>query len=245
MYKLLRTIVWISYLFIYMLLRMPYSWRMRSLEKQGREAERQALIEREVALWAQRLLRRVKITVEVQGAENLPPPGEVVVYASNHQSFLDIPVLLDVIDPPQPLLARKEIGQVPLLGFWMRKLGCVFVDRDDTRAAMTALKDAEKVLERGRGLIVFPEGTRSKGEKPLGDFQPGVVRIAWKGGARIVPVLIEGTYKGLEGNGNRIQPAEVTVRFLPPVETRGLDRAQQKALPSQLRQLVAEAKGEA
>lgn len=238
---MLRTIWWITYLFLYLISRLPYTIKLKRLTKQGRADEAQAVIDEQVALWAQRLLKHIKIDVAVEGRENLPAPGEVVVFAANHQSYLDIPVLLANISPPPPLLARREIGQVPFLGLWMRKLGCVFVQREDARSGMQALKEAQAVVEGGRCLVVFPEGTRSKSDK-LGEFQAGVVRIAAKAKVPVVPVAIDGTFRGLEDGGFRLRPAKVRLVILPRVETASLSREEQKQLPQTLHEMVRHAK---
>lgn len=243
MIKTIHTLGWVIWLFVYMLVRWPKYWWGKHLIKQGRTGQMLQQLNRRVSLWSRRLLHHVKADLTVEGLENLPPAGEPVLYVANHQSYIDIPVLLGNIDPPPPLFARKEIGQVPLLGGWMRQLGCVFVQREDARAAVAAMREAEAVLAGGRSLIVFPEGTRSKGPE-LGKFLPGSIRIGVKAGVRIVPVAIEGTYKILEGNGYRVPSKKQAVRlvFLPPVETKGLDKEQQKALPQILEDGIRAAK---
>lgn len=238
---MLRTIWWISYLFLYFITRLPYAAKLNRLKKQGKLEEAQAVVDEQVALWAQRLLRHLKIDVTVEGKENLPPGDMVVVYASNHQSFLDIPVLLANLTPPPPLLARSEIGKVPLLGLWMRQLGCVFVQREDARSGMQALREAQAVVEGGRSLVIFPEGTRSKSDK-LGEFQAGAVRIAAKAKVPVVPVAVDGTFRGLEDGGFRLRPAKVRLCILPMVETKSLSREEQKQLPNTLREMVRHAK---
>ena len=239
---MVRTIIMLIWFFCNLISRVPVYFKSKRLIKEGKLEERAALIDAEVAKWAAAVLRYVRMEVEVTGRENLPKGDEVVVFAANHQSYLDIPVLLSTIEPPPPLLARKEIGKIPFLALWMRELGCLFVDRDDARAAMATLKEAEQLVKGGRSLVVFPEGTRSKSDH-LAEYQAGVVRIAWKAGVPIVPVAIDGSYRGLEGNGFRVKPAKIRLMFLPPVATEGLDRAGQKALPEALREMTAKAKG--
>ena len=238
---MLRTIEGISYLFLYMFSRLPYYWRLKRLAKQGRLEERQAIIDEQVSVWARRLLRHIKIDVTVEGRENLPAPGEVVVFASNHQSYLDIPVLLANIEPPPPLLARRDLGQIPLLGLWMRQLGCVFVQREDARSGMTALRHAQQVVEEGRSLVVFPEGTRSRGDG-MNTFQAGAVRIAAKARVPVVPVAIDGSFRGFEAGGGRICPTRLRLCFLPRVETQSLTREEQKKLPETIQEMVRRAK---
>ncbi|MGD9559447.1 MAG: lysophospholipid acyltransferase family protein [Oscillospiraceae bacterium] len=240
---MIRTLGWVIWLFGYLVSRMPAYWRARSLEKKGRTAEKDALVARQCAQWTKKLLHHIKIELDVRGRENLPAAGDAVVYAANHQSFIDIPVLLNVIYPPQPLLARSEIAKVPMLAGWMRLIGCLFVPRGDARASVATLREGEELLKSGKSLIIFPEGTRSKSSE-MGTFMAGAVRIAWKAGVPIVPVAIEGTYKGLEGNDYRVLKKPVTVRvaFLPPVDTQDMDKPTQRALPAQLQETIKQAK---
>ncbi len=236
-----RTILWVSWLFAYLLTRLPLYWKVKRLDKQGREAEKQVIVKREVKKWSERLLRHIGVRLTVQGAENLPGPDEAVVFAANHQSFVDIPVLLYGLDEPYALLARREIGKVPLLRGWMNMLGCVYVQREDMRAAAAALKESEEWLAGGHSLIIFPEGTRARSDT-MGEFKAGAVRMALKAKVRIVPVAVDGTYKALEGNGNRLTPADVRLVILPPVETAGLSKEEQRALPAKLEEMIRAAK---
>lgn len=242
MWKTLKTLGWVLWFFGYMLRKVPTRLRVNRLAKQGRLAERDALVSSEVGKWSTRLLRHIKLTVVVNGRENLPPQGANVVYASNHQSYLDIPVLLANLYPTPPLMGKGMLGKIPLLGGWMRALGCVFVDTKDTRSAIAALKQAEETVQSGKSMIIFPEGTRSQSDE-LGEFKGGAMRIAWKAGVPIVPIAVDGTWRGLEGNGFRLGgPLTVKMTVLPAMETAGLDKAAQKAMPARLEEIIRAAK---
>ncbi len=121
----------------------------------------------------------------------------------------------------------------------MKLLGCVFVQRDDVRASVRALNDATAIVESGRSFIIFPEGTRYKGEEGgTGEFKAGAFRIAVKTGAPVVPVAISGARGLFEAHGNRATPGTVYVRVLPPIQTAGMSRAEQKQLPDAVRQTI-------
>lgn len=238
---MLRTIFWISWMFLYLFTCLPDYWRAKRIgKKQGLQKQREFAREK-AQTWAKKLLKNVGITVSVEGAENLPAPGETVVFASNHQSYFDIPVLLAYLDDAHALLARKEIGKVPLLRGWMDMLGCIYVDREDGRAAMTALREADELLRSGNSLIVFPEGTRSKSDE-VGEFKAGAVRMALKAKVNVVPVAIDGTYKALEGNDWKLQRCHVRLLILPAVPTQDLTRPQQKELAQSLENIIRQAK---
>ncbi len=236
MWATLKTLGWLCWMAGYLIGRLPAYWKTKRLAKRGRMAEHDALVRYQVTRWAPRLLRHIKCDVRVSGGENVPE-GEVLAIACNHQSFLDIPVLLAHINPPVPLLSKAEIGKVPMLGGWMRHLGCIFVKRGDRRAGMDVMKQAEAQLKGGQSMIIFPEGTRSKTGR-IGEYKAGVVRIAVRAGVRILPVVLKGTSKGLEDNGFRVKPTQVSLTILPPVETRGLTREAQKALPQKLQEMA-------
>lgn len=240
---MLRTIFWALWLFGYFIIRLPSYFKVKRLAKQGKKQEHDALVRQKVSRWAAVLLRHIRMQVAVEGRENLPKAGEVVVFAANHQSYMDIPILLANLDFPHPLMAKKELGKIPFLSGWMNELGCVYVDRDDARASVSALKKAEKTLKEGSSFIVYPEGTRAKSDT-MGEFKAGAVRMAYKTGVPVVPVAIDGSYKALEGNRWRLQKSSVRLVILPPVPTQGLSREEQKQLPARLQQIVQEAKEE-
>lgn len=237
---IIKTLGWAIWLFGYLIGRLPAYWRCRHYAKKGQTEQHDAIVQKQVDLWTSKLLHHIKMDVAVEGLENLPK-DEVVVFASNHQSFLDIPVLLASIRPICPIMAKKGLDSVPFLSGWMREIGCLFVDRSDARAAMAVLKEGEESLKGGKSLIIFPEGTRSVSDT-VGEFKPGVMRIALKAKVRIVPVVVDGTYRALEGNGYKVRPVKVKLKFLPAVETASLTREEQKQLPAKLEDIIRMAK---
>jgi 1-acyl-sn-glycerol-3-phosphate acyltransferase len=90
--------------------------------------------------------------------------------------------------------------------------------------------------KNGRSLVIFPEGTRSKNGQ-LGKFKGGAMKIAMETGAKVVPVLIEGSRERLEATGN-ITPGTVYVTFLDPIETKGLTKDDFFKMPDEIRELL-------
>lgn len=241
---MLKSLFWAMWQFVYMGLRMPLLWRIQWLQRKKRDDEAWRLLERQVPLWARRVFGHIGVTLRVEGQENLPPRGTTVVFVANHQSYLDIPVFLYDLNGPHALMAKRELGRIPFLGGWIRALGSVLVARSDIRAAAAAIKESEAVLASGRSLIICPEGTRSKNGE-MGEFKGGSVRIALRAGVPIVPVAINGTYEMLEGNGFRLKKGPLRMTILPMVETTGLSREEEKALPEKLRTMILRAKNNA
>ena len=194
-------------------------------------------------MWMSTLMRIAGCTVTVNGLENIPK-DRAVVFTPNHQSDYDIPITLVHLDRPHALVAKVETLKIPLVRTWMKLFDCVFIDRKNPRQAVTAMKEAGALLARGESVIVFPEGTRSKGDA-MGEFKHGAFKMAFAAGAPVVPVVIDGSYKIMEANHNLMCPGHVTMTVLPPIETAGLDRAAQKALPDEVARRIAAHKDKA
>lgn len=170
--------------------------------------------ERVMRWWGRTFVRLGGWTFRVEGMENLPPGGAVLV--ANHQSVVDIPMLLAAFPRPVGFLAKRELGEIPLFGKAMAAAGNLFVDRDDPRDAVRMLREAGARLHDGRLVVVFPEGTRS-GDGSIGEFRPGAFYLAQKSGASIVPVYLDGGYRAIPKGGFRVRPAGLLVRVLPPL----------------------------
>ena len=229
--NLLRTIHCFAYMYGYMLGHLSILHKAEKALASGDLATVDAITSVHVPHWCAGILKRAGVTMEITGQENIPA-GRACVFVSNHRSYADIPVMLLCLDGPHGLLAKAEIDKLPLIRRWMRLIGCVFVDRSDVHASMRALNTATETVAAGRSFTIFPEGTRCKGEEgDIGEFKGGAFRIATKCGAPLVPVVLLNTRHVFEGSGNRLTPTHVIVKILPVIETAGLDRAAQKALP--------------
>jgi 1-acyl-sn-glycerol-3-phosphate acyltransferase len=228
----LRTVVWYVYFFGSLLGLVPQMRRAQRLRQQGDEEGARAIVNRWVPRWAHRLMAIAGVTVTVTGEENIPK-GRAVVFTPNHQGNYDIPLMLVCLGAPTALVAKIETKKIPLVRTWMQLLDCVFLDRDNTRQALGAMRQASALLEAGKSVVVFPEGTRSRCDT-MGEFKPGAFHIATQVGAPIVPVVIEGTYRAMELHHGWMHPTHVNVAILPPIETAGLSRTQRKELPGQV-----------
>ncbi|WP_258105267.1 lysophospholipid acyltransferase family protein [Marinoscillum sp. MHG1-6] len=157
------------------------------------------------------------IRLQVTGAENLPK-GESFVFVSNHLSYLDIPSLFRAIPHNLHFVAKKEIKWVPFIGWYMLATGMIFVDRSNRLKAIASLAQAGKLIKKGKDVLMFPEGTRSKtGE--IGEFKKGPFMLAAKAGVKVVPVSITGTEKVLPSGSFALSPGVVKVNIGQPLET--------------------------
>lgn len=237
----MRTIIWFAYFWGYMLLHIPTLRRGEKALKAGDVAAADAIAREHVPHWCNTLLRLAGTEVTVTGQENLPEGP--CVFAANHRSYYDIPLMLTQLGGAIPLVSKIEVQKIPIVSRWMGLLHCLFLDRDDPRQGMQVINDAAALIEQGYSVGIFPEGTRYKGEEGgVGQFLGGAFRIASKSGAPIVPVAIGNSRACLEGDGHfTMKPAKVTVTILPPIPTAGLSRLELKALPGITEQQIRDA----
>ena len=235
--SILRTIALFVYLFGYMIVHYATLRRAERALAAGDLDTVEQIVKANIPRWSRGILRVTGARMTVEGQQNIP--AGPCVFVGNHRSYYDIPILLTALDAPHGILAKEELEKIPLLNRWMKLLGCVFVKRDDIRASVKALNDATAIVESGRSFVIFPEGTRYKGEEGgAGEFKAGAFRIAIKTGVPVVPVAISGARALFEGHGLRATPGDIRVRILPAIQTAGMSKAEQKQLPDAVRQTI-------
>ena len=170
-----------------------------------------------VKQWAKDRVADSGSTINIKGLENIPDQNGIL-FMSNHQSNFDILLLLAELPVQHGFVAKVELDHIPFFSRWMRCIHCLFMDRNDMKQSAQTIIDGIKQLKSGINMVIFPEGTRSKGA-PVGEFKAGSFKLATKSKAPIVPVTIDGTYKVMEGNKNKIKPAEINLIIHEPIYT--------------------------
>ncbi len=233
---MLHTIIWFFYFWCYLIVCIPATLWVIHLEKSGQTERADAQTRKFVRNWARRLLKLAGARVTVEGAEHVP--AGAAVYIGNHTSYFDIPLMLTYVGAPRGFMAKIEADRIPGIRVWMRRLHCLFVDRDSAASGAAVLREGEKMLREGYSLTIFPEGTRSKTGELL-EFKAGAFRIATMAKAPIVPVTLIGARDLMENNGNRIRSGEIRIVIHPPIETASLSRPEIRTLPDTVRDIIA------
>lgn len=159
------------------------------------------------------------VNVEVlDGRENLTA-ARPCVFVFNHQSKLDLPVMIHLIRQDATGVAKKEIRDLPLFGKILQLGGVAFIDRADAGRAIEQLEPVVKKIEEERfSLVVAPEGTRSATPR-IGPFKKGPFHIAMSAGVPVVPVVLRNAGELMWRGAQLIKPGTVEVRVLPPIDT--------------------------
>jgi 1-acyl-sn-glycerol-3-phosphate acyltransferase len=188
-------------------------------------------------VWARSLLAIAGVRVKVEGLENLTP-GASYVFASNHLSYMDTPVILTHIPADFRFMAKDGLFKIPLLGTHLGQAGHIPVPRHDPRAAVkTMALAAESIRTRNISLLIFPEGGRSA-DGVLKPFKDGAAYIAIKAGVPVVPLAISGTHEILAMHSATFHRGHVTLRIGEPISTAGLTLHDRKSVTENARESV-------
>lgn len=177
-------------------------------------------------------------TVEVEGLEAADALDHPYVVVSNHQSHADIPVI-SLLPWEMKWVAKKELFDVPVLGWMMRLADDIAVDRADPASRASVLARAKERLRRGASVMFFAEGTRSKDGR-VRRFHDGAFRLAVSAGVPVLPLAIDGTMDALPKHGWQFSRADVRLAVLEPVPTDGLGQDDVEALRDRVRAVILE-----
>lgn len=183
---------------------------------------------------------RVNLTVENQARLAKVDWSRPVIVVGDHQSYSDIPVVFVALARSIGFLAKKQLGYIPCLRFWMVCLHCLFVDRESSRAARELYQkiDKEKSVPR---VFIFPEGTRSK-DGEVHKFKSGAFRFACDLKATLVPIAIKGARNCWE-NRTDLSVTPVKAIILEPIDIAAMNpppHPKQDLLPN-VQKLISEA----
>jgi 1-acyl-sn-glycerol-3-phosphate acyltransferase len=174
------------------------------------------VINRLAHLWAIGIIFITGCKPVVEGRKNIPKRGSVC-FVSNHVGVFDIILALAYINRPFGFIAKKELSSIPFFGMWIYILGGLFIDRKNIRKALKTINHGIQKIKDGNGMLIFPEGTRSKGRGLL-PFKSGAIKLATHSLAPIVPIAITGSYEVFEKD-YRVHVAPVRMVFRPVIIT--------------------------
>lgn len=198
------------------------------VDRRGRFAHRCA------RWWARLILGTTGVRVKLSGTDRLRKQASYV-FASNHQSIYDIPIVFATIKRDLRIVAKASLGRFPFLGWHLRLAGHVLVDRE--RPGAGVVKRMRRLVADGASVIVFPEGTRSVAGN-VGRFKGGIFLMAIETRLPIVPVTIDGSRHVMKKGRLMVCPGEVTLTLHDPIPTEGLAREDARALAERVRAVV-------
>lgn len=155
-------------------------------------------------VWAYLIIASCPVwNVSIEGLENIKK-GKNYVIVANHQSMVDIFVLLPWIPSHFKFMAKKELFSVPFMGWSMFFASYIPIDRASHESGKNAILKSIQWIKRGVSILFFPEGTRSL-DGQIKDFKLGAFKLALETDTEILPVIIDGTSDAIPKKGRLLQ----------------------------------------
>jgi 1-acyl-sn-glycerol-3-phosphate acyltransferase len=188
-------------------------------------------------MWARACVWITGSRLTIHGAENLHK-YPVAVYAANHTSYMDTPVIFSTLPFQFRILAKKELWSLPFIGWYLNRSGQIPVDTENARATLSSLSGGVKALRSGMPLFVFPEGSRT----PDGDLQAflsGAAFLAIRAQVPLVPIALSGVYDLLPMHTRHFYTCDLVLTAGEPIDTTGMTLRQADELSARLRAAIA------
>lgn len=187
--------------------------------------------------WSWLILKTTGVKVQVNGLERIDPKRSYI-FAANHQSIYDIPILFASLPIQLRILAKSSLGRIPFMGWHLQRTGHILVDRSKTGAGI--IKKMARLVKQHHSLIIFPEGTRSV-DGSVARFKGGSFLIAVDAGLPVVPISIQGSRHVMFRGRLMVCPGTVTVTVHEPMETAGVPRDGVREFSTRVQAVVASA----
>src|SRR5690242_369148 len=184
-------------------------------------------------LWSWLILKTSLSPLTVHGFDRIDT-SKPRLYAVNHASAMDIPVLYVGLPFQFRIVAKKELFRYPFMGWHLSRSGQVRIDQQNPAKSIGMLKSAVKTLQSGMPLVIFPEGGRTPSGE-VKEFLAGAFFMAIKAQADIVPMAIVGTYEMLKMNTFHIKPRPLELLVGDPIPTTGLTLRDLEALSTRVK----------
>jgi 1-acyl-sn-glycerol-3-phosphate acyltransferase len=184
--------------------------------------------------WAWLILKTTGVRVQVSGVEHLDP-ARSYVFAANHQSIYDIPILFAALPLQLRIVSKASLGRFPFLGWHLQRTGHLLVDRRNPGAGIVA--KMRRLVSEAHSLIVFPEGTRSV-DGTVGRFKRGTFIVAIDAHLPVVPISVSGSRHVMKKGRLMVCPADVRVTVHPPISTAGVARDGVTPFAERVREIV-------
>jgi len=186
--------------------------------------------------WSWLIMKTIFSPVKVTGLEKIDT-SKPHVYAVNHASALDIPVLYVNLPFQFRIAFKKELLSYPVVGWHLRRSGQVCIDQQNPSRSISSIRAALKGLHAGLPLVIFPEGGRTP-DGAIKPFLQGAFFLAIKAQVDIVPIALIGTYELLPMNTYHIKCRPLEMRVGEPIATAGLTMRDMEAVSTRVQKAI-------
>jgi len=207
--------------------------------------KKEAFYRANAKLWGRLLMNASLIKVNIDGLENIPPDTNVI-YTPNHQSYIDIFILLKYLPGTYKFVIMRKLFKVPVIGSHIARSGYISLDRKDRKRSVKTIHAIIDDLAAGESFVIFPEGKLTP-DGEIGQFSRGASIIIQRSRKPVVPIAIDGTFEAMPKGAWRIKRTAVKVKIGRPIifdEHFGdMDKDGSYKLGQRLREIVVDLKG--
>lgn len=234
---MLRTILAIGFAVLYLILGIPVlivEYFIGKKDPRLRDISSLRMVQ-----WAFRVINKIcGVKLTVIGHENVPG-DQAVLYVANHNSYFDIIITYSLCPDLTGYIAKDTLGKVPLLNIWMRRLYCLFMNRDDMKQSLKVILQGVEYIKQGISICIFPEGTRGDSQK-MAPFKNGSMKIAEKTGCPVIPIAISNSRQIINAHMPFVKPAHVIVEYGKPIYPKELSKEDRKILGTITQNVIQE-----
>ncbi len=235
---MIRFIIIVIFLILYLILTIPVlliEWLIGKFSPHARDISSLRIVQ-----WGFKvILALAGVNATVIGEENIP--DEPVLFVGNHRSYFDIILTYSRCSRLTGYIAKKEMLRYLTLTLWMKRVYCLFLDRQDPKQGLKTILTAIDYIKRGISVCVFPEGTRNDGEElSLLPFKDGAFKIATKTGCPIIPVSMNNTAEIFENHIPRVRKTHVIIEYGKPIYPDQLDKETKKHIGDYVENIIKE-----
>lgn len=236
---MIRVILALLFAILYLILGIPVlfvEWLIGKRNPHAADISQLRMVQ-----WAFRVILFICGTrVTVIGEENVPT-DEPVLYIGNHRSYFDIIITYARCPRLTGYVAKNSMEKVPLLSLWMKRLHCLFIDRENVKEALKTILSGIDNIKHGISMCIFPEGTRNKTpENGLLPFKEGSFKMAEKTGCAIIPMAITNSADILEDHFPKVKATHVILQYGAPIYPNQLEKEEKKHLGAHCQKIIEE-----
>ena len=183
------------------------------------------------------LIKTSGVQLEIRGKKNIKA-NKNYIFAPNHSSFMDFPVLFVAVNKYLVFVAKKELERIPIFKSILSISGSIFVDRKNTNDAIDSLDELKSDIKNTpRSVVVFPEGTRSNLNQ-LKSFKKGAAVLSINTGLPIIPVYIMGSFDWWNTKNFRKNSNKIVVNFGKPIITENKQYEDRKNITNSIKKEI-------
>ena len=235
--KLFKSIFWVIYrIWFYVLVALPILILLPILIISILRESWYPFFFKLARFWAWFILIGMGFQVKIQ-REQKPIPGESYMFIANHTSMADIMLMLATVKNPFVFVGKAELAKIPLFGFFYKRT-CILVDRSNQKSRQAVFKQAQRRLNQGLSICIFPEGGVTEEKILLDEFKDGAFRLAINHQIPIVPIVFPDNKKRFSFTFLSGSAGKMRAKMLSFIPTEGLKTNDSKALNSKVRTLI-------